>query len=54
MTVSELTAPGAASNPVRGLVYVFMISRDKLSPNPDNSAMRRAYQDAVAAALAQP
>ncbi len=42
------------ADPTRGLVYVFMISRDKLSPNPDNSAMRRAYQDAVAAALAQP
>jgi CubicO group peptidase (beta-lactamase class C family) len=42
------------ADPARGLVYIFMISRDKLSPNPDNSAMRRAYQDAVAAALAQP
>ena len=42
------------ADPVRGLVYVFMIQRDKLQPNPDNSAMRRAYQDAVAAALAKP
>ena len=42
------------ADPATGLVYVFMIQRDKLQPNPDNSAMRRAYQDAVAAALAQP
>jgi len=42
------------ADPATGLVYVFMIQRDKLSPNPDDSAMRRAYQNAVAAALAQP
>ena len=42
------------ADPATGLVYVFMIQRDKLQPNPDNSAMRRAFQDAVAAALAQP
>jgi len=42
------------ADPATGRVYVFMIQRDKLSPNPDDSAMRRAYQDAVAAALAQP
>ena len=41
------------ADPTRGLVYVFMIQRDALKPNPDNSPMRRAYQDAVAAALAQ-
>jgi len=28
-----------------------MISRDKLQPTPDDSAMRRAYQEAVAGAL---
>jgi CubicO group peptidase (beta-lactamase class C family) len=39
------------ADPVRGLVYVFMIQRDKMGMNPDNSYMRRAYQDAVAAAL---
>lgn len=44
---------GTASwaDPTRGLVYVFMIQRDKMGMNPDNSYMRRAYQDAVAAAL---
>jgi xylan 1,4-beta-xylosidase len=39
------------ADPARGLVYVFMIQRDKMKMNPDNSDMRRAYQDAVAAAL---
>jgi CubicO group peptidase (beta-lactamase class C family) len=39
------------ADPKRGLVYVFMIQRDALRPNPDNSPMRRAYQEAVAAAL---
>jgi hypothetical protein len=30
-----------------------MISRDKMQPpNPDNSPMRQAYQEAAAAALA--
>jgi CubicO group peptidase (beta-lactamase class C family) len=44
---------GTASwaDPSRGIVYVFMIQRDKMGMNPDNSYMRRAYQDAVAAAL---
>jgi len=28
-----------------------MIQRDKMGMNPDNSYMRRAYQDAVAAAV---
>ena len=41
------------ADPVRGLVYVFMIQRDKIPNNPDNSPMRRAYQAAVAAALDQ-
>ena len=41
------------ADPARDLIYVFMIQRDALKPNPDNSPMRRAYQDAVAAALAQ-
>ena len=40
------------ADPTRGLVYVFMIQRGDLR-NPDNSPMRRAYQDAVAAALAR-
>lgn len=39
------------ADPATGLVYVFMIQRDKIPNNPDNSPMRRAYQDAVAAAL---
>ena len=49
-------AHGTASwaDPVRELVYVFMIQRADLRPNPDNSAMRRAYQDAAAAALGIP
>jgi CubicO group peptidase (beta-lactamase class C family) len=38
-------------DPSRGLAYVFMIQRDKMGMNPDNSYMRRAYQEAVAAAL---
>ena len=40
------------ADPKRGLVYVFMIERDKIPNNPDNSPMRRAYQAAVEAALA--
>jgi CubicO group peptidase (beta-lactamase class C family) len=39
------------ADPATGLVYVFMIQRDKMKLNPDNSPMRRAYQDAIAAAL---
>ncbi|MEO5961392.1 MAG: serine hydrolase domain-containing protein [Opitutaceae bacterium] len=39
------------ADPVRGLVYVFMIQRDRIPNNPDNSPMRRAYQTAVEAAL---
>jgi CubicO group peptidase (beta-lactamase class C family) len=39
------------ADPKTGLVYVFMIQRDKMKMNPDNSDMRRAYQAAVAAAL---
>ncbi len=39
------------ADPKRGIVYVLMLQRDKLQPNPDNSAMRRAYQEAVALAL---
>ena len=42
------------ADPATGLVYVFMIQRDKIPNNPDNSPMRRAYQDAVAAALKSP
>ncbi len=40
------------ADPARGLIYVMMISRDKLQPTPDDSAMRRAYHAAVATALA--
>ena len=39
------------ADPTRGIVYVLMLQRDKLQPNPDNSAVRRAYQEAVAVAL---
>jgi CubicO group peptidase (beta-lactamase class C family) len=39
------------ADPKRGIVYVLMIQRGDLRPNPDDSPMRRAYQDAVAAAL---
>lgn len=39
------------ADPTRGLVYVFMIQRDRIPNNPDNSPMRRAYQTAVEAAL---
>ena len=38
------------ADPTRGLVYVFMIQRDKIPNNPDNSPMRRAYEAVVAAA----
>ncbi len=46
-------AYGTASwdDPATGLVHVFMIQRAALRPNPDDSAMRRAYEAAVAAAL---
>jgi CubicO group peptidase (beta-lactamase class C family) len=39
------------ADPTRGIIYVLMISRDKLQPTPDDSAMRRAYQQAIAGAL---
>jgi len=39
------------ADPTRGIIYVLMISRDKLQPTSDDSAMRRAYQQAVAGAL---
>ena len=39
------------ADPVMGLIYVLMFERDKLQPSPDNSIMRRTYQQAVAAAL---
>ena len=42
------------ADPTRGLVYVFMIQRDKIPNNPDNSPMRRAYQEAVETALVSP
>lgn len=40
------------ADPTKGLIYVFMIQRDKIPNNPDNSPFRRAYQDALTAALA--
>ena len=39
------------ADPTRGIIYVLMLERDKIQPTPDDSAMRRAYQQAVAAAL---
>jgi CubicO group peptidase (beta-lactamase class C family) len=39
------------ADPSRDLIYIFMIQRQALRPNPDNSPMRQAYQTAVAAAL---
>ena len=39
------------ADPATGLIYVFMIQRAGIPESPDNSPMRRAYQDAVAAAL---
>jgi CubicO group peptidase (beta-lactamase class C family) len=39
------------ADPATGRVYVFLIQRDKLTPNSDDSAMRRAYQSAAAAAF---
>ncbi|MEO7599092.1 MAG: serine hydrolase domain-containing protein, partial [Opitutus sp.] len=39
------------ADPQRGLIYIFMIQRDALKPNPDDSPMRRDYQRAVADAL---
>lgn len=41
------------ADPTRGLIYVFMIQRAGLE-NADDSPMRRAYQEAVAAALRGP
>lgn len=38
------------ADPSRGLIYIFMIQRDKMG-NPDNSPMRRAFQDAVGRGL---
>ncbi len=45
---------GTASwaDPKTGLIYIFMIQRAKMKVNPDNSDMRRAYQDTIAAGLA--
>lgn len=37
------------ADPGTGLVHVFMIQRAAISGNPDNSAMRRAYERVVAA-----
>jgi CubicO group peptidase (beta-lactamase class C family) len=40
------------ADPKTGLITIFMIQRDKMG-NPDNSPMRRAFQQAVATALAR-
>lgn len=40
------------ADPTRGLIYIFMIQRDHIRPTPDDSMMRRAYQEAAEAALA--
>jgi CubicO group peptidase (beta-lactamase class C family) len=40
------------ADPKTGLITIFMIQRDKMG-NPDNSPMRRAFQAAVAAAVAR-
>lgn len=37
------------ADPTSGLIHVLLIQRDKLTPNPDDSLMRRAYEDALAA-----
>lgn len=42
------------ADPKSGLVHIFMIQRDKIPNNPDNSQMRRAYEAALAAAVAAP
>jgi CubicO group peptidase (beta-lactamase class C family) len=39
------------ADPTRGIIYVLMLERDKIQPTPDDSAMRRAYQQAVTAAF---
>jgi CubicO group peptidase (beta-lactamase class C family) len=40
------------ADPTRGLIYIMMIERDKIPGTPDDSPMRRAYQEAVEAAFA--
>jgi CubicO group peptidase (beta-lactamase class C family) len=42
------------ADPKSGLIHVFMIQRDKIPNNPDNSPMRRAYEAALTAAMAAP
>ncbi len=42
------------ADPAHDLVYVFMIQRAGFRGNPDNSDPRRAYQDAIGAALKIP
>jgi len=42
------------ANPKSGLVHVFLIQRAGIPNNPDNSPMHRAYETAVAAAMAAP
>jgi CubicO group peptidase (beta-lactamase class C family) len=38
-------------DPSTGIIYVFMIQRGRLRPNPDNSSMLIAFQNAAAKAL---
>ena len=42
------------ADPKSGLVHVFMIQRAGIPNNPDNSPMHRAYEAALAAAMAAP
>ncbi len=42
------------ADPTTGLIFVLMIQRAGIPESPDNSPMRCAYQEAVAAALATP
>ena len=42
---------GSWADPSRDLIYIFMIQRAALKPNPDDSPMRRTYHEAVAREL---
>jgi CubicO group peptidase (beta-lactamase class C family) len=42
---------GSWADPKTGTIHIFMIQRAGISGNPDNSAMRRAYEAGVAAGL---
>jgi hypothetical protein len=56
MEANSTLSPGAFgtqswADPARGIICVLMISLDKLQRTSDDSARRRAYQQAVAGAL---